>query len=143
MMLERRTLLLYTASIPFISICANAENTSLSWEFICKRWLELFFREENSLNEQRLSEVFKYFENLVKNKDFYEGFVGALLQSTKIKFPENKQELKKTMQLDQPISRFLVAFFELAMEAYYSSDAGYAELNLNQPPQPMGYTLVT
>ncbi|WP_018414752.1 hypothetical protein [Teredinibacter turnerae] len=146
-MISRRKLLLlaaYGASYSAASAFAESEKLNAKkpfvWEKTASQWLALFLPENERGRGADCAEVWGVLNKYLNDKEFKDGFIGGLKTLSEMPMPKNQRDLGVLMNTDYPISKFIRAFFDVTLEAYYSSSVGWSDIGVTHSPQPIGYT---
>ncbi len=112
-----------------------------NWKNICREWLVLLMPEDQDGPGADSQPVWDALIELVEDKKFARGFFQGLTALNDVVLPPDEASLTRLMAQKTPISRFLNAFFEIVIEAYYGSELGWKSVGVNNAPQPLGYKM--
>lgn len=146
MIIQRRNLLLLSSLgaltvklSPSSFAKSNAE--TFDWKPVCKRWFNILMPADDRGPGADSNEVWKYLVALMQQEEFKQGILFGFEMLDQLDEPKNDEALTALLLEDAPISKFLNAFFEIIVEAYYGSKEGWLDLGLKNPPQPLGFTI--
>lgn len=142
-MITRRQLLRLSVSgmalAPWSFSLSGAE-LSDDWKSTCKIWLQVLMPSDETGAGGDSAPVWDALHRLMMEADFAEGFKTGMAVLKTISPPKHGAALTEFMMQGTPIAHFLNAFFEIVVEAYYSSAEGWLQFGIAQPPQPAGFS---
>ena len=141
--MNRRTFLIATVTTLFCnqSLANDIENEPFHWQLTLRNWLAVLMPADQSGSGGNSAVVWNSFTSLMQSPNFKQGLIRGLTQLEKIPLPKSETELATILNSQQPIANFLNALLDLAIEAYYGSDIGWGELNIDHTPQPLGFVI--
>ncbi|WP_018014167.1 hypothetical protein [Teredinibacter turnerae] len=147
-MISRRKLLMLAAYGAATSVTPSMvrgnDQVDFEWKTKAEGWLRLMLPDDSFGVGGNCPEVWSILNAYFSDPAFKEGFLNGLRALDQLPFPENQNSLSSLMAAGKPVSAFLNAFFEITIEAYYGSARGWADLQIDNAPQPKGfYTLIT
>lgn len=114
------------------------------WETSCKVWIQILIPETGKNKTVHSQQILKQIQLTMADSKktalkIKRGF--SLLK--KHPTPTNSTQLNRSLQQRSGTGRFLRYFFDLVLEFYYGSEAGWADLGLYAAPQPNGFIITS
>lgn len=120
--------------------CASAE-TPFDWRAVSESWFELLMPPLGDHQSEAYRLINTEIERLMEDPNFREGFLTGLKILKEMPRPSHDESLKALLNSDQPIAHFLRAILDVLLETYYGAALGYRDIQIVNPPQPVGYAL--
>jgi len=129
------------SGIPFVraEVRLKKKIDRSNWRGECRRWLRVLIPADEYGEGADTPEVWHVLEELVGDSKFARGFFSGMELLSYLEVPKNEDTLTKLMASGTVQAKFLNAFLEIVIEAYYGAEVGWQGLGIDNPPQPLGY----
>lgn len=126
------------------SIAKKQIRKSEEWESACKNWVAILTYESNQKPSNHAEEIcLQIRQKITESKPTERKIKRGLGIINNLPLPKNNRELGAYLRQRSETGIFLRYFFDLVIELYYGTEAGWADLGFNATPQPGGFDLAT